>query len=68
MTKIANKDLAQLLYEHFQKKYGGYVCIDQEICTLYLATLDDLREVNEQHVDYLYDWVLANNLAYEVTE
>lgn len=66
MTKIANKDLAQLLYEEFQKKYGGYVCIDQEICMLYLATRDDLREVNNQHVDYLYDWVLANDLAYEV--
>lgn len=53
------------LFDRFNSKYGGYVCIDIEIVLLYLSSVDDERLEDE---DYLYDWVLANDLAYEVVE
>lgn len=55
---------AEELLKEFNEKYG-FVCIDKEICLLFLSWADKEELVS---VDNLYDWVLANNLAYEVVE
>ena len=51
------------LLRQFNERYGGFVCIDEQIVTLYLSSISSAKLAT---VDYLYDWVLANDLAYEV--
>ena len=53
------------LLQKFNERYGGYICIDEEIATLYLSSINNPKLAT---ADYLYDWVLANDLAYEVVE
>ncbi len=52
------------LLQEFNVKYGGYVCIDEEICQEFL----DVVSEDLQTVDNLYDWVLSQDKAYEVIE
>lgn len=52
------------LLQQFNEKYGGYVCIDEEIVSQFL---DDVKNEKLHTPDYLYDWVLANDVA-EVVE
>ena len=58
------EECVDLLYEQFNRKYGGYVCIDREIVMLFMADVDPALH----SADNLYDYVLSNDLAYEVVE
>ena len=53
------------LLQEFNAKYGGYICIDDNVVTAFLSSV---KEEKLQTIDYLYDWVLANYVAYEVVE
>ena len=55
---------AEELFKEFNQKYGGYVCIDESICQQFLDEFPERLHT----ADYLYDWVLSQDLAYEVIE
>ena len=52
--------MTNLLFEEFCKVYGAI--ISKDVVVEFLSRLDDLREVNEKYVDYLYDYVVDFNL------
>ena len=53
--------LAKLLYGEFCKVYGQIISLD--VVNEFLNQVDDLREVNEKYVDYLYDYAVDYNLV-----
>lgn len=53
------------LLQQFNNEYGGYVCIDEEIVKKFMKAIDNNKLYT---IDYLYDWVLAGDMAYEVVE
>lgn len=48
------------LYDEFCKRYGKI--IKKSVVTDFLCRIDDLREVNDDYVGYLHDFVMDNNL------
>ena len=56
-------DAYSLLHE-FNMIYGGYVCIDTDICQEFLNEVP----VNLHSVENLYDWVISQDKALEVVE
>lgn len=58
------EECVDMLYEQFNEKYGGYVCIDREIVMLFMTDVEPALH----SVDNLYDYVLSNDLAYEIVE
>ena len=53
--------LAKVLYGEFCKVYGQIISLD--VVKEFLNQVDDLREVNEKYVDYLYDYAVDYNLV-----
>lgn len=53
-------NLASLLFEEFCKVYGN--AISKDVVVEFLSKVDDLREVNEKYIGYLYDYVVDFNL------
>ena len=53
-------NLTNLLFKEFCKVYGNI--ISKDVVLEFLSQVDDLREVNEKYVGYLYDYVLDFNL------
>ena len=53
-------NITNLLFEEFCKVYGKI--ISKNVVVEFLSKVDDLREVNERYVDYLYDYVVDFNL------
>ena len=53
-------NLTNLLFEEFCKVYGEI--ISKDVVIEFLSKVDDLREVNEKYVGYLYDYVVEFNL------
>ena len=56
---------AEELLQEFNAQYGGYICIDEDVVVSFLSSVNDERL---QTAENLYDWVLANDMAYEVVE
>ena len=56
---------AEELLQEFNTRYGGYICIDEDVVVSFLSSVNDEKL---QTVYNLYDWVLANDMAYEVVE
>ena len=56
---------ARELLQQFNDKYGGYVCIDEEVVEKFVKAVNNEKLFTP---DYLYDWVLAGDMAYEVVE
>lgn len=52
--------LTNLLYKEFCNRYGNI--ISKDVVKEFLGNVDDLREVNAEYVDYLYDYVTDYNL------
>ena len=53
------------LLNQFNEKYGGYVCIDEQIVKKFMEYITNQKLHTPE---YLYDWVLASDIAYEVVE
>ena len=53
--------VTKALYREFCKVYGNIISID--VVKEFLNQVDDLREVNENYVGYLYDYVVDYNLV-----
>ena len=53
--------LAKALYKRFCNVYGNIISIN--VVMEFLNQVDDLREVNEKYVDYLYDYAVDFNLV-----
>ena len=53
-------NVTNLLFEEFCKVYGNI--ISKKVVVDFLSQVDDLREVNEKYVGYLYDYVVDFNL------
>jgi hypothetical protein len=53
--------LAKALFGEFCKVYGQIISLD--VAVEFLNQVDDLREVNEKYVDYLYDYAVDYNLV-----
>lgn len=49
-----------LLFTEFVKKYGNI--IEKDVVREFINRLDDLRELSEKYVDYLFDYVMDFNL------
>jgi len=61
MIKNGLVSLAKVLYGEFCKVYGQIISLD--VVKEFLNQVDDLREVNEKYVDYLYDYAVDYNLV-----
>ena len=53
--------LAKALFKEFCKVYGRIISLS--VVIQFLNQVDDLREVNEKYVDYLYDYAVDYNLV-----
>lgn len=60
MKKSAFTNVERALYREFCEKYGEIITLDD--VRSFLNRLDDLREVNENYVGYLFDYVTDFNL------
>jgi hypothetical protein len=61
MLNNSSINLARALYDRFCKVYGKIIGFG--VVVKFLRQVDDLREVNEKYVDYLYDYVVDYNLV-----
>ena len=53
--------VTKALHKEFCKVYGKVISID--VVKEFLNQVDDIREVNEKYVDYLYDYAVDYNLV-----
>ncbi len=61
MNYKALNRMARALFREFCKVYGQIISLD--VVKEFLNQVDDLREVNEKYVDYLYDYAVDYNLV-----
>lgn len=54
------ESIVNLLFTEFVKKYGNI--IEKDVVREFINRLDDLRELSEKYVDYLFDYVMDFNL------
>lgn len=52
--------LAKALHREFCKKYGEL--IDLNVAVDFLYYIDDLREINDKFVDYLFDYACDRDI------
>ena len=55
--------MARKLLDAFNSLFGGFICISEETVELFLKSV---KEESLYRPEYLYDWVLANDMADEV--
>ena len=61
MKYNALNSVAKAIYRRFCKVYGNVISFN--VVMEFLNQVDDLREVNEKYVDYLYDYAVDFNLV-----
>ena len=54
------ESIVNLLFTEFVKKYGNI--IEKDVVREFINRLDDLRELSETYVDYLFDYAMDFNL------